>query len=69
MTTEKFKKKLQMMIIQRMQERRLTNQDLALAMDVTLTCVRQWVKGKHTLCFELGLQVCKYLDIDTNELS
>jgi plasmid maintenance system antidote protein VapI len=68
MTTERFKKKLQMMIIQRMQERKLTNQDLALAMDVTLTCVRQWVRGKHTLCFELGLQVCDYLDIDVKEL-
>jgi plasmid maintenance system antidote protein VapI len=68
MTTERFKKNLQMMIIQRMQEKKMTNQDLALAMDVTLTCVRQWVRGKHTLCFELGLQVCKYLEIDVKEL-
>jgi len=68
MTSEKFKFNLRMMIIQRMEERKLSNQDLAEAMDVSLTCVRQWVRGKHTLCFELGLQVCKYLDIDVNKL-
>jgi plasmid maintenance system antidote protein VapI len=68
MTSERFKRNLQMMIIQRMQERKLSNQDLAEAMDVSLTCVRQWVRGKHTLCFELGLQVCKCLDIDLNKL-
>ena len=69
MTIERFKKNLQMMIIQRMQERKLSNQDLAEELDVTLTCVRQWVRGKHTLCFELGLQVCKFLDIDLNQLT
>ena len=68
MTSERFKRNLQMMIIQRMQERKLSNQDLAEAMNVSLTCVRQWVRGKHTLCFELGLQVCKYLDIDLSKL-
>ena len=68
MTTERFKTKLRLMIILRMQERNLSNQDLATAMDVSLTCVRQWVRGKHTLCFELGLRVCKYLDIDVNNL-
>jgi DNA-binding XRE family transcriptional regulator len=56
------------MIIQRMSERKLSNQDLAEAIDVSLTCVRQWVRGKHTLSFELGLLVCKYLDINLNEL-
>lgn len=68
MTTERFKTKLRLMIILRMQERKLSNQDLATAMDVTLTSVRQWVSGKHTLCFELGLRVCNYLDIDVNNL-
>jgi DNA-binding XRE family transcriptional regulator len=68
MITQKFKRNLQMMIIQRMTERKLSNQDLANEIDVSLTCVRQWVKGKHTLSFELGLLVCKYLDININEL-
>lgn len=68
MMTERFKRNLQAMIIQRMTERKLSNQDLAEAIDVSLTCVRQWVRGKHTLSFELGLSVCKYLDINLNEL-
>jgi DNA-binding XRE family transcriptional regulator len=68
MMTERFKRNLQAMIIQRMTERKLSNQDLAEAIDVSLTCVRQWVRGKHTLSFELGLLVCKYLDINLNEL-
>lgn len=68
MTSERFKFNLRMMIIQRMEQRKLSNQDLAEAMDVSLTCVRQWIRGKHTLCFELGLQVCKYLDIDLSIL-
>ena len=68
MITQKFKRNLQMMIIQRMTEKKLSNQDLANAIDVSLTCVRQWVRGKHTLSFELGLLVCKYLNININEL-
>jgi ribosome-binding protein aMBF1 (putative translation factor) len=68
MMTERFKRNLQTIIIQRMAEKKLSNQDLAEAIDVSLTCVRQWVRGKHTLSFELGLLVCKYLDINLNEL-
>lgn len=68
MMTERFKKNLQLVIIQRMAERKLNNKDLAEAIDVSLTCVRGWVRGKHTLSFELGLLVCKYLNINLNEL-
>jgi DNA-binding XRE family transcriptional regulator len=68
MTTERFKNNLRLKIIEKMKERKITNQDLAEAVDVSLTCVRQWVSGKHTICFELGLQVCTYLDIDVYEI-